>query len=51
MAKLKVHEEDCTQLLGEPFTEVHEWLDEMFKYAGAHHRGYRHHFEGVKEVR
>jgi len=51
MAKLKEHEEDCIRLLGEPFTEVHEWLDELFKYVGPDHRGYRHHREGLEIVR
>ena len=51
MANLKVHEKDCIELLGEPFTEVHEFLDELFKYVGPHHRGYRRSRRGVEEVR
>ena len=51
MADLNTHCEDCLQELGEPFREVHEWLDELFKYLGPDHRGYRHNWKGIEEVR
>ena len=40
MATLKIHEQDCVQLLGEPFTEVHEPLDGLFKHVVPDHKGY-----------
>lgn len=39
------------QLLGEPFTEVHEFFDEPTKYVGPDHRGYRHNRRGIEAVR
>lgn len=30
MAKLKIHEQDCINALGKPYTEVHKWLDAFF---------------------
>jgi hypothetical protein len=55
MAKIETHEEDCMRLLGAPFTEVHQWLDEYAKKWQPHihleyHRKFRHNAEGVKEV-
>ena len=44
MADLKTHCRDCVQELGEEFRQVHEWLDELFKYTGSDHREYRHNF-------
>jgi hypothetical protein len=51
MADLKTHCQDCLKELGEDFRHVHEWLDELFKYAGVEHRDYRHNQKGVGEVR
>jgi hypothetical protein len=56
MASIKVHEQDCIERLGEPFTHVHLWLDKMAeKYPVEifqdQHRQYRHHREGVEIVR
>jgi hypothetical protein len=51
MTSLNEHEEDCIRELGEPFTEVHQWLDEIFRCVGPDHRGYRHNRIGVEEVR
>lgn len=45
------HEYDCKRLLGQPWSEVHEWLDELFVYFGPSHRCYRHHIEGIETVR
>jgi hypothetical protein len=40
------------RLFGEPFEEVHLWLDEFFATPlGARHRRKRHHLKGVEEVR
>jgi len=53
MAFIEDHSEDCERLLGEPFVQVHEYLDELAsiwspdKY-GEWHRGYRHNKAGVK---
>lgn len=45
------HEYDCKHLLGQPWTEVHQWLDELFAEYGPAHRCHRHHTEGIDEVR
>ena len=51
MADLRTHCEDCLKELGEEFRFVHEWLDEIFRYIGPNHRGYRHNRKGIEEVR
>lgn len=51
MALVDEHCRDCTNILGEDFREVHEWLDEFFPSKGLRHRVARHHTEGVEEVR
>lgn len=45
------HEQDCKLLLGEPFSNVHRWLDEPFGQFGAAHRKARHHRQGIEELR
>ena len=42
-----------TTLLGEPFSEVHLWLDKFFGQEpyGTRHRHLRHHREGIEQVR
>jgi hypothetical protein len=55
MATLKEHERDCLKLLGSPFTEVHEWLDETSKEwpvekYGTKHRKFRHTLGGIKDA-
>lgn len=51
MASEKEHSADCVKELGEPFTEVHQWLDELYPKLGHNHRSARHHVVGVEEVR
>ena len=51
MSSIKAHEENCLKELGEPFTHVHQFLDELFKYMDPDHRGYRHNRKGAEEVR
>jgi len=56
MARLKEHEKDCMDRFGEPFTEVHKWLDEFAKKYPVtvfedQHRQFRHNKEGIEEVR
>lgn len=51
MPKFEVHCQDCVNQLGEPFEEVHRWLDEMFQYAGSDHRDIRHNVLGVEKIR
>jgi len=56
MAKISTHCEDCEKVLGKPFKEIHEWLDEYAKKYDPRlylerHRMYRHHDKGVQEVR
>ena len=48
----KEHCEDCERKLGNPFPEVHTWLDAFYTGDGElEHRAFRHHTEGVEEVR
>ncbi len=56
MAKIETHEKDCIDRLGEPFTEVHLWLDAFAekyppKIFDDQHRKYRHNKKGVEEIR
>lgn len=53
---IKTHNEDCIRVLGEPFEYVHKWLDEFAKKFNPYthleyHRKFRHHDQGVKEVK
>lgn len=49
--KLKENEDECQRVLGNPFTEVHLYLDQFFKYYGWKHRCKLHHKWGVELVR
>lgn len=51
MPERKVHCSDCVRELGEPFEEVHIWLDELFEFCGSDHRDIRHNTLGVEKVR
>ncbi len=56
MAKIKTHIEDCENILGEGFEEVHRYLDEFAKKWKPHiyleyHRQFRHHAKGVEKVK
>ncbi len=51
MASLVQHTRDCIKFLGEPFEDVNRWIDECFAHYGPLHRRYRHHREGIEEVR
>ena len=51
MGYLHEHCYDCRTLLGKDWKEVHEWLDALFAEYGPAHRRYRHHTEGIEEVR
>ena len=56
MASLEEHCRECERKLGEPFPQVHIWLDEFFgkgiyKLRIEEHRRERHHQEGIEEVR
>lgn len=50
---IDVHCKDCLMALGQEYRKVHEWLDEfamdMRPWQG--HRQYRHHQEGIEEIR
>jgi len=50
MPKFEVHCADCIRELGEPFEQVHHWLDE-YANLGPGHRDVRHHDAGVEKVR
>ena len=51
MASLIEHCRECETELGEPFSRVHEWLDELQAEYGPMHRPFRHHTDGVEDVR
>lgn len=51
MASKTEHMNDCIRELGEPFEQIHDWLDELFPQLGPKHRSARHHVNGVAEVR
>lgn len=51
MAKVEEHCKDCIRELGEPFTEVNVWLDELFSIVGSDHRDIRHNEFGVEKIR
>lgn len=51
MPPFEVHCADCIRELGEPFEEVHQWLDELFSMVGSDHRDVRHNEKGVEKVR
>ena len=53
MPSFKEHCEDSEKLFGQPYKEVHRWLDEFAgsdRY-GMRHRKLRHHEAGIAEVR
>ena len=49
----KAHCEDCIKALGEPFEQVHKWMDGLFDYRTKQlrHRIFRHNRKGIEEVR
>ena len=53
MPSFEQHCAESVQLFGEPFEEVHHWLDEFaFRPPyGMKHRRLRHHLAGIGEVR
>ena len=53
MSTFKEHCKECEEALGKPWDVVHRWLDEFahLTFPSPFHRIYRHHREGVEEVR
>jgi hypothetical protein len=53
MPSLNQHIEDCYNILGDSFIEVHQWLDEFSKiyFPLKIHRIHRHHKEGIEQIR
>ena len=50
--KTDEHCAESVKLFGEPFEEVHLWMDEYASTPlGARHRRKRHHAKGIEEVR
>ncbi len=51
--KFEDHCKESIVILGEPFAEVHRWLDEFAGKPGIgmRHRKKRHHLAGITEVR
>lgn len=50
--KLEEHEKESLAIFGEPYTEIHLWLDEFAGTPefGMRHRRKRHHKEGLREA-
>lgn len=53
MASFDQHCAEASQQFGQPFAEVHLWLDEFAGQPphGMRHRKKRHHLAGIEEVR
>src|SRR5438045_5365633 len=53
MPSFEQHCEESVRLFGQPFEEVHRWLDEFAGRPphGMKHRKFRHHLAGIEEVR
>jgi hypothetical protein len=51
MAYLHEHCADCLRIIGQEWHEIHKWVDEFSGQYREDHRRYRHHAEGVEEVR
>lgn len=53
MADYRQHCEDCKKQLGKDWSVVHLWLDNLAwrTFPSKRHRMFRHHKEGVEEVR
>lgn len=46
---IKEHEEHCLKVLGSPFTEIHEWMDQYYKIIdNVAHRVALHHQHGIE---
>ena len=52
MPSFEQHCEESVRLFGQPFEEVHRWLDEFAGRPphGMKHRKFRHHLAGIMEV-
>jgi len=52
MASFEKHCEESTALFGQPYEEVHRWLDEFAgsKEYGFRHRRKKHHRDGIRRV-
>jgi len=55
MSALRVHEDQCRKILGEPFTEVHQFLDQYndpvaHPFTAHLHRRRLHHLTGLQLV-
>ena len=52
MPTTEQHCNDCVRKLGQPFPEVHAWLDALSEGDGSlGHRDIRHNLQGVEEIR
>ena len=45
------HIKETIKFFGEPFVEVHLFLDQFYKNVGAKHRQYFHHKQGLELIR
>lgn len=51
MPSFSVHCSRCEEKIGCSYDYVHSWLDEFAKTHFPDHRHFRHHAEGIEEVR
>lgn len=54
MPSLQEHCAETVEAMGQPYMQVHKWLDEWHSvpgYGGLAHRRKRHHMAGIMEVR
>ncbi len=51
MATHQQHCQDCIDQLGNPYKQVHLWLDELQPTLGPQHRAVRHNNKGIAYVR
>lgn len=49
--RYKEHCKECQEKLGKDWSIVHRWLDEFAGQDLGNHRVFRHHKEGIEEVR
>jgi len=52
MASFTEHCLECKEKIGDPFPQVHKWMDEYFAllHFDVKHRDVRHHEKGIEEV-
>jgi hypothetical protein len=49
--RIEDHEKRAISFCGEPFHDVHVWLDELYAVYGGEHRKYRHNEQGIAHIK